>query len=192
MDFNIWLEALKNPKETFAAQKAHASFSEGAKHILIAGVILGLIMGIGGAVLGSLFLAPLLGAAAGAIMFVYGLIFGVIIAFLGWIINGVIYFIFAKILGGNGSLTTQLYLSALFMAPMMVLMGILMLIPFAGTILLFLLELYGLYLLTLSLKEAHGFSTGRAVLSWLLPVIVIGIIMIAFVGLAFMAMFAAA
>ncbi|MEK6843151.1 MAG: hypothetical protein AABY04_01565, partial [Candidatus Micrarchaeota archaeon] len=77
--------------------------------------------------------------------------------------------------------------------PIMIVNSILALIallagPMVGTIFLVVygaLGLYSLYLFTIMLREVHEFSTMKAVLVWLIPVLLIVILMVAVLGVAF-------
>ena len=193
MDFkkmtDLWMNALKKPKETFSAEKKNADFTTGAIYILIAGVIAGIIGWLTTMMYAAQIKAALgpmasLMPTTGGGAFVTNVIVGPIMSVISWIIFGGIILIFAKILGGKGSFVQQLYLMSLYMAPLAILTAILGLIPIIGGILGLLLMLYGLYLLTLATKEAHGFSIGKAVLSWLIPVIILALLMLMIVGMA--------
>lgn len=171
--FNKWIGAFTKPKETFAAEKSNADFGQGAIHILIAGVVVGLISGIYTAVVTGF-----------AVTFVIDLIAVIISQFLSWIVLGGIYFLFAKLFGGKGSFTAQLYLMALYIAPLAILSSIVALIPFAGGFIVLILAVYGLYLLTMALKEAHSYSTAKAFLSWFIPLLIIIVVLIMLVMMA--------
>jgi len=69
---------------------------------------------------------------------------------------------------------------ALYMAPLAIFSSI-----FFATGLDAIAGIYGLYLLTLVIKQVHGFTTGKAVLSWLIPILVIifiAILIASFIG----------
>ena len=168
----LWKKALVKPKETFKKERKKANLGLGAKYILVAGAITGFILGIS-----SLNLVTAL-----LFIIVYPLM-----SVASWLFGSGVNYIFARLLGGNGDYTTQSYLVALYAAPFSIITVVIMLIPVVGVWLTFLVSLYGLYLLTLALKETHKYSTGRAVLTWLLPMIIITIVMAALVAMILMA-----
>lgn len=165
--FDTWVKAITKPKQTFSSEKSKADFGKGAQHILIAGVIVGIISGAWAAY-----------GFGGASVFASTFVSGIVGQFLGWIIAGGIFYLFAKLLGGKGTFTTQIYLMALYMAPLAVISSILGLVPYVGSWISLLVMIYGLYLLTLALKEAHNYTMGRAVLTWLIPVILLAVIFV--------------
>ena len=168
--FEIWKNALLNPKKTFKKEKRKADLTLGAKYILIASVIGGVISAI------------LSFNVASALFFI---ILYPLLSLVGWLINSGIYYVFARLLGGKGNYTKQSYLIALYVAPLSIISSIILSIPTVGVWLSLLVTVYGLYLLTFALKEAHGYSTGRAVMSWLIPVIILLIFVAIGVGLFF-------
>jgi len=115
------------------------------------------------------------------------LIMGVVGGFLGWIFLTVIYHVIAKLLGGKGTFTQLLALMGfshtpnVFQAPVGLfsvlaggLTGVLIYIVFGG-----ILSIWALILEVLAVKEAHKFSTGRAVLVIFIPVLLL-------IGIAFL------
>ncbi len=168
---NKWKAALMTPKETFAAEKKNASVGVGIKHFVIAYAIAGALGGI----------------LAGPMGIIGGLVIGAIAGAIGPFIGTGILWIIAKVLGGKGEFSQQYYLSALFMPLIVILSSV----PILGMIVGFLGGLYSLYLLTLSLKEVHSFSTMRAVAVWIIPAIlavilafIIGAAILAYIGAA--------
>jgi hypothetical protein len=83
----------------------------------------------------------------------------------------IVLFIFARILGGKGSFGTQSYLQALFYGPLALVQQVAAVIPGVGRMLFVLLAVGSLIPTTTSLKAAHGYSTTRAVLTWVLPIL---------------------
>lgn len=174
--YEIWKSVLTKPKETFRLQAKKADYVEAVKHVGVAGVIQGILTGIfitlGLSAVGGLFGYGSLGASLGGLSII-GLAISVpIMAAITLFIGSGIFYIIARLLGGKGNYQTQTYLMAIYMAPLG-LIGILAMIPFVGILVSLGVTIYMLYLLTLALKETHKFTTGRAVLTWLLPLIVI-------------------
>ena len=93
---------------------------------------------------------------------------GVILGFFDF---EIVLFIFARLLGGKGSFGAQAYAQSLFYAPLAVIQQVFAVTPVVGRPLFFLLAAYSLLPTTTSLKAVHGYSTWRAVLTWLLPIL---------------------
>ncbi|MFH1391133.1 MAG: YIP1 family protein [Candidatus Diapherotrites archaeon] len=176
----LWIKALTNPQETFTAENSNASLGKGLVNYVIAGVISGilsfLLFGILGAALGG----GLEAVAPGAISIVTTPIFQVIGAF----IVTALFFVVAKILGGTGSYTSIFYLASLYAVPI----AVLSMIPLVGI----LASLYSLYLLYLVIKISQGLSSGKAILTILIPIgilVIIGIILTVIIGAAVLSAF---
>jgi hypothetical protein len=90
---------------------------------------------------------------------------------LGFIDFEIVLFIFARLLGGKGSFGAQAYAQSLFYAPLAVVQQVFAVMPLVGRPLFILLAVYSLVPTTTSLKAAHGYSTLRAVLTWVLPIL---------------------
>jgi hypothetical protein len=90
---------------------------------------------------------------------------------LGFFDLEIVLFIFARLLGGKGSFGTQAYAQSLFYAPLAVVQQVFAVTPGVGRLLFFLLAAYSLVPTTSSLKAAHGYSTGRAIITWLMPIL---------------------
>ncbi len=93
---------------------------------------------------------------------------GVILGFFDF---EIVLFIFARLLGGKGSFGAQSYAQSLFYAPLAVIQQVLAVMPVIGRPLFFLMAVYSLLPTTTSLKAAHGYSTWRAVVTWLMPIV---------------------
>ncbi len=83
----------------------------------------------------------------------------------------IVLFLFARILGGKGSFGTQSYMQSLFYGPLALVQQVVVVVPSVGQLLFALVAVSSLWPTTTSLKAAHGYSTTRAVLTWVLPVI---------------------
>ncbi len=192
--YQKWIDVLTKPKSAFAKEIKRGGLVEGAKHIIVGGLIAGLISGLVllalGSAAGSL-LEGILGAYVGIIGFVASLILTPIIGLISWIVGSGIVYVFALIFGGKGSFERQSYLIALYTAPVMIITAVIGLVPVAGAFINFLIGLYTLYLLTVALKLIHRFSIGKAVLSWLVPSIIVGIVMAAVASIFLMTMISA-
>src|SRR3989344_5286903 len=177
MDFNVWMNALTKPAETFAAQKGKGGISEGAVNFAIAFAVSALISAIVAflmptptvAIEGYDFAVPKPGPESIIINPIMGAIVGVILMFIA---VGILY-VMAMILGGKGGFGAQYYLTSIYYAPIAIITAILGVVPVVGGILGLLLGLYSLYLLTIMLKTLHEFSILMAVLTWLIPGVVL-------------------
>lgn len=191
IDFKLWKEVLTKPIETFKKQEKNADLGEAVKQLVIAGLIAGFISGLAAfagltavGATGNLG-TSMMGAGVGIFAFIAVLIVTPIVLLIGWLIGSAIIYVFAKIFNGKGDFTKQSYLIALFWAPLVIVTTVIGIIPFIGAILGFLVGLYGLYLLTLALKQAHKVSTARAVAIWIVP-IVISILLVMVLASAFL------
>lgn len=172
--FLKWRDALTKPKETFKKEKKNASLSEALKNIGLAGLIAGVIQAIAVLALSASLFSVVFAAASIILM----PIVSIVAMFIG---SGVLYLL-AKVFGGKGDFNTQTYLFSLYQAPIILIASLVSFIPFAGTIIVFVIELYALYLLTFALKETHNYSTGRAVATWLVPMVILIVITVALIG----------
>ena len=187
MNFNLWIDSLTKPIKTFKKEKHNANLTEGAIHIAVAGVISGFIVGlyqmvIGAAITSEIF--PMFSGLVGVAAFFGSLILTPIMSVIGWLITSGVLFVFALLFGGKGNYKTQSYLYAIYSAPLSIISSIVSLIPLIGPFLALLALVYGLYLLTMSLKEAHQYSIGKALLTWLVPFLIIAVIIIVAIAIA--------
>lgn len=99
----------------------------------------------------------------------------------------IVLFVFAWLLGGKGSFKTQSYTQSLFYGPLAVMQQVTAVIPNFGGLLFALVAAGSLIPTTTSLKAVHGYSTGRALLTWIFPIILNVLITIGIVALAWQA-----
>ncbi len=193
--FEDWKEVLTKPKDVFANRKKDADIMAGAKSYAILGAVLGVLLGLMIAFFGAVFAAtPGLGfLAALGILAVPVLAIGLaLLEVIGSLIGSAILFVFAKLLGGTGDFKTHYFLPSLYIIPITLLSFVFNVIPILGAILGFILGLYTMYLLTMAMKEAHGLSTLKADLVWLLPIIVVILLVVLLFGALFAAIAGAA
>ena len=93
---------------------------------------------------------------------------GIIVGFYDF---EIVLFIFARLLGGRGSFGRQAYLQSLFYSPLAVLQQLLVVSPVFARPLFALAAVCSLIPTTTSLNAAHGYSTTRAVLTWVAPIV---------------------
>jgi len=89
----------------------------------------------------------------------------------GFYSSEVFLWLIARCLGGHGSFKAQAYLQSLFYAPLALVQQVLIGLRPAGPVAFALIATYSLVPTTTSLKAAHGLSTVRAVVTWLIPVV---------------------
>ena len=105
-----------------------------------------------------------------------------------YVSNGLVY-LGARLSGGNGDFTTQVYLLSLFTVPLGIVLSLVGLVPFVGVFISFAVSAYGFILNVRAVKVTHGLSTGRAVAAILVPVLVIVMLVVCLFP-ALMAVFA--
>lgn len=192
MNFGNWFKSLVNPAEVFREEKKNADLFEAIKNVGVAGsaagVVYALIFGVFLFFFANM-MEGIIGVKADIGIALVLTIITIIILYpiftiIGFLIASGFLFISAKIFGGKGSFTTQTYLISLPYAALIlieVVLGILNMIPFIGflfSLLSLLVFIYLLSPLTIALKETHNYSTIRAVLTWLLPGIIIMILFV--------------
>ncbi len=174
MDF--WISLFTKPEETLRREAKAGGLGDAIRRMAIVGFVFGL--------LGMLLALVLAMAAPGAIIMAPILLFGIPLGLiLVFLIESGIYFVLAKILGGEGDFGTQSnLLSQIFVIQSVVSipLAIIGLIPCLGAIIGIIFNLYVMYLNALSLSIAHKFSLARAFVVVLIPVVIMIVI---FIGL---------
>ncbi len=159
--FDIWIRAITQPSQaTYEAllQEEHTpTLGKAAGWMALAGLIAGIIQGLFNGSPGGVLCSPISAVLAAIFFAIFSLILLAI----------------ARALGGEGDLDSQSYLLAAAQAPMTIVSAILGIIPLVGPLVSLLASLYTLWLSTIALQVAHGYSMGRALLTALLPAIVI-------------------
>jgi len=174
--FREWFETFFRP---IAIRNYRGDFGKGILNVLVAGAIGGAVLGFFVALLAGVagsFITPVIGMATGAAAFFYTLIAMVIGAILALIIGSAILLLFAKIFKGKGSYAQQTFALSLPTSALLLIDGVFGWIPILGAIISVIAGLYYLYPLTIVLRETHRYSTGSAVLTWLIPAIIIFVI----------------
>jgi hypothetical protein len=189
---NVMVNVITKPKPTLKKELPKAAFKKAFGLLGIYMAIIGFFLGLIVSVFSFAFAAavpdivpflPILSFA-----WVWAPIFMVVIGWLGAIINNAIFYLFASLLGGKGTYEQQFYLMVIYSVPLGILSLLLAWVPFANLI----IGIYAMYLITQVMKTAHKLTTGRAILVWLLPVlVVVGAIMLFAVLGVMMAMSAA-
>ena len=176
----IWLRAI-NPGLT--PSKAVATYEEilqdepnptlgkGLLWILISAVIAAIINGLLSLVVGVIQGVPIEFVLAGLVSM---LLFIPVVQVIIFLINSIILFALSRIEGGEGTLGRQAYVVASAQAPLGVVIAIIGVIPgVVGSVIVLLAIIYGLWLLIMALRAAHGYSTWKALVTVLFPIIIL-------------------
>ena len=198
--FQTWIKVLTNPREeTFleARQSPQANLKTAIIWIIVAGIIAAIfgaigaginsMLGIGGDTMGSILsnidMPPearhqLTGVLAGRVVGTGAGIFGALcgtffIVPIFFLIGSVIYFAIAKMFGGDGDFEEQTYLLATFTAPITIVNAVIGIIPFLGGCVTFFISIYQLVLTYFAIKASHNLTSGKALMTVLLPAFII-------------------
>ncbi len=198
--FQVWTKVLTNPREeTFLEerQSPQANLKTAIIWIIIAGVIAAIFGAIGaginsvfhlggssmGSILSDIDMPPearrqlvgiLAGRAAGTGAGIFGALCGTFfIVPIFFLISSAIYFAIAKMFGGEGDFEKQTYLLATFTAPITIANAVIGVIPFLGGCVTFFISIYQLVLTYFAIKAEHNLSSGKALMTVLLPVLII-------------------
>ncbi|MBD3259796.1 hypothetical protein GF371_04175 [Candidatus Woesearchaeota archaeon] len=187
--FKKWFEALFLPMKAMPKLKKEANVGMAVLYVVIGYLIYGVVLGVAIA-----FLPIMLGAMGGlGMMGGFGLgalsivtmpIAMIISGIIGLFIGAGLIHLFAYIFGGRNGFVKLIYLMAALTAALAII-GIINIIPLIGPILYILVAIYGIYPTIVAIKEAYEFSWGKAVLSFVIPVIIVLIIFFAFTAAMF-------
>jgi hypothetical protein len=180
--FESWKSMLLTPVPAIAAEakKTKMTLHDGAENIGIALAITVLLMVVVRMIFSGFGSFPFFGL----ITIIFGIIGGFVASF---IFAGAIY-LMANALGGKTDFNRLYYMLSVVYAPIAVATAIVYVVaalPFAGMIAIvnLLIGLYGLYILTLAMQATYKFDTTKAVLTWLVPALIVFALM-AFTGAA--------
>lgn len=177
--FDIWIRAIKPGLATDKAvatyevllqEEPNPTLGKGVKWVAVAGMIAGAIGGFLGLIFGVAQGVPAGGLFVGWIVSV---ILVPIEAVIGFVIGSAILLAIAKALGGQGNLGSQSYVLAAAQAPMTIISVALGTIPVAGDTFSGLAGIYAGWLGLIAMRAAHRYGWGKAVLTVLMPVIVV-------------------
>ncbi|MCX6816132.1 MAG: Yip1 family protein [Candidatus Aenigmarchaeota archaeon] len=177
-----WVEVFLHPTRFFKKENKAKNLGYAVKGAAVAGVITAVITLIAAG--SEVQLSSLLGQYTWPIYIVGSLIIGSIGSILGLIIASFIFYIFARALGGKATYTSQTHTLMFPMAAVGIVSTIVALIPIIGWVLAALMAIYNLYLLTAALKNTHKYTIGKAILTWLIPVLIITVLILIVVALA--------
>jgi len=179
--FQKWIDVLTSPKKNLKKESKSKKLNEALLHLVIAGLIAGIIS----ALLPATEAEALRGALGGGAFFVTMLVITPLFFILFWAVSSAVLYVFARALAGRGALVPQAHVIALINAPFGVLNALVDVVPTIGGVLSLLVSLWSLWVVTLGLKEVHRYSTGRAVLTWLIPLALLLLIVVFLVLLGF-------
>ncbi len=195
-----WMNVLTHPGESaFQEERAkpQATLANAIIWIIVAGIFAAIFAAIGSAINGALgtgagfmqtmlnqmdlppdtrqqMLTALAARSAGAGAGVFGALcttlFIVPIAFL---LGSGIYFVIAKIFGGTGDFSEQTYLLATFSAPIIMVNAVIGVVPYLGGCITFFISIYQLVLTYFAIKVSHNLSSGKAIMTILIPILVV-------------------
>jgi hypothetical protein len=103
----------------------------------------------------------------------FGGLIGAFIGFFSWM---AILYVSAKIFGGQGTFLMQSYLASLALVPLGIIAAIAGIIPLLGGLIAFAAFVYGIVLTVFAVASAYRLTTGRAVGTVLLPVVVLAVL----------------
>lgn len=208
MDVNAtlqtWINVLTHPNEqTFIEEqnRPQANFTTAIIWMVITGAVSGIVgwiainlfFGTGGgflAVIDQMSLPPEV-AAQMRQMFASGMmgamaggagLSAIISTPIFFLIGAGIFYLIGRLLGGNGDLGRYAYLLASFQAPIGIINALLGLVPVLGGCLNLLLVIYSLVLTYFATKVALNLSSGKAIAVLVIPIAVLLLLMICFVG----------
>lgn len=197
--FGNW-QTLKLDSKVFQEEKKNASIGKSVLLFLIAYLLMGIVVIF--IIISSMNSAGTIPIRTSETELVKTLIIPIaligvpIIGILGVLIGNAIIWLFARIFGGKGSFTEQFYLNSICILPITIIslaayavfflliiagsanLAALMLFSSLNMIISLGIGIYTLVLLTIAIREAHSFSTGKAILSWLAPIIILTAIML--------------
>ncbi len=195
-----WINVLTHPGEAVFQEeraKPQATLANAIIWIIVAGVIAAIFAAIGAAVSGALgtgasltqtiinqmdlppearqemmtaLAARTAGTGVGAFGAMCMTLFVVPIAFL---LGSGIYFVLAKMFGGTGYFSEQTYLLATFSVPIIVINAVISVVPYLGGCVTFFISIYQLVLTYFAIKVSHNLSSGKAIMTILIPILVV-------------------
>jgi hypothetical protein len=179
----LWLKLFQMTEEFFAREAPSASGKSTFLSVLVLAGVTAVFSAIsaliGGGIAAALGTVEAQGASVvqAALTSFCG---GILSTVIGFYLGSGIFYVLARIFGGQGDFSTQSYLLSLFEVPLGIVVAVLSLvsaIPVAGTCIAGIASLgvsaYTLILLVRALKVAHDMTTGRVVTAVLVPVVIL-------------------
>ncbi len=203
VDVMGYFDVLWRPQQLLPKELKKASMGEGAVRFIKAGAIAGVASGVLGLIITLItkpdtFIFAIIGGIFGII---FSAIFMAIIYFLAGGFGSFIDFLFAKLLGGKGTVEENIYLNSAYACPAAVLMAIVMFVfqliflttnnVLPGLILFIIFGIYLFYVSVISSSIANRISAGRALVAKLIPTAIVIVLIIAFLGALIFSLLAA-
>lgn len=179
--FKKWIGMLTSPGKTAKKESKSRKILESLVQVAFAGVLAAIIS----VLVPTQKMLELKAATGAASFYIISLVMIPAVFVLFWAISASVLYVFAHFLEGRGNLLQHAHIIALVNAPFGVLSALLEPVPAVGGILSGVASLYSLYVLTVGLREVHKYSTGRAALTWLLPILLLALIVVLLVFTGF-------
>jgi hypothetical protein len=173
MDYDLWEGALLSPKETFKKAKKNANYTDTLKNMISAFIITFVISSIF-QLLGFLMAGKKISMESDTFLLPIYLFIGVLFLFVVWLIEFLflssLSFILSKAVGGKGNFVVQTYLTSLFRSPMTILVSLLFSFRYFDmpmdlrvmALFAFIAFVCNVYLLSIALKETHGYNARKS------------------------------
>jgi hypothetical protein len=178
----LWLKITQMTEQFFAQEAPRASGSNTLISVVILAVLSAVLSAlsslIGGGIQSALLPSEYRDMAATGVggSIVCSLCSGLIGTALGFYIGNGLTYLGARVFGGDGDFGTQLYLQSLFAVPIGIVSGVVGLVPIVGALAILAASVYAFVLNVRLFKAIHNLTTGKAVLSIILPGLVIAIV----------------
>jgi hypothetical protein len=185
MDFiSSWINVLTHPSvATFDAEKANASSQKTLYGIIVSAVVSAILAALLTALFPTTtvsFMGVTASVTAGPIDIVRAFIntlANILIVF--YVFAYVFQFVAQKWFGGTGTFEVQTFLFSTSFAPLYIVMTLFgKLFGGLGGIISFLAAIYLLVLTIMAIQSEQKFDTGKAIISWLISIVIAGIVMI--------------
>lgn len=191
-----FFDIVTKPQLIMAAEKNNARLNAALKSYALYGALIGFPLGIGIALFAGFLAAivsqtaqqnpitALIGGLGIAAIIVVPIVMAILVCLVSCITYG-IYWLIAKLLGGTGTFTQNIFLGSKLVWPLLVIgliVGILQLIPVLGFLVSVAWIIYSSYLMLILLSVANNISKLRAFIVWLIPVIFILLLVILLFG----------
>ena len=172
----LWLQVLHMTEGFFAQEAWRASGTNTLFGVVFYGVASAIVMALVVLVTGGTEMSGIASEAKstfvtanGHILVIPSLLFAIVgVPLLYYLTNGMIY-LGARVLSGTGTFVPQAYLMSLFYVPLGIVIAVVALIPYAGTVIVIALGIYIFILEVRAIKVVHQLTTGQAVAAIVLP-----------------------
>lgn len=173
----IWIDVLKNTGNVLKKHENEASIILGVSNLALAGLLVGFMISILLTIIFFIFESLFIQKIDIFMAFIIIPVFSAISFPVIFLLDSVVLFLFAKILGGKGTFTKQFYFISLCMSPFLLIVTIFGIISSLHPVLELIFScassIYGLYMITIALREAHKFNVLRAIITWVVPLIIV-------------------